>query len=75
MKAKGKGSRSGRRPGRAARRRRRSDRELTLDPTSANKHARTLLELSKEDLAGTTTDDVRHDRRRGRRRRCRPDGH
>ena len=30
--------------------------ELTLDPTSANKHARTLLELSKEDLRGTATE-------------------
>jgi hypothetical protein len=30
--------------------------ELTLDPTSANKHARTLLELSKDDLGGTATE-------------------
>ena len=30
--------------------------ELTLDPTSANKHARTLLELSKTDLRGTATE-------------------
>ena len=29
---------------------------LTLDPTSANKHARTLLELSKADLKGTATE-------------------
>jgi hypothetical protein len=29
---------------------------LTLDPTSANKHARTLLTLSKEELAGTATE-------------------
>ena len=28
---------------------------LTLDVTSANKHARTLLELSKTDIAGTST--------------------
>ena len=29
---------------------------LTLDPTSANKHARTLLTLSKDDLRGTGTE-------------------
>jgi hypothetical protein len=29
---------------------------LTLDPTSANKHARTLLTLSKSDLKGTATE-------------------
>ncbi|HEX8120634.1 MAG TPA: hypothetical protein VF549_05130 [Solirubrobacteraceae bacterium] len=29
---------------------------LTLDPTSANKHARTLLDLSKTDLKGTATE-------------------
>lgn len=29
---------------------------LTLDPTSANKHARTLLTLSKADLKGTATE-------------------
>ncbi len=29
---------------------------LTLDPTSANKHARTLLTLSKADLRGTATE-------------------
>ena len=29
---------------------------LTLDPTSANKHARTLLDLSKADLRGTATE-------------------
>ncbi|HEU4534730.1 MAG TPA: hypothetical protein VFS00_11455 [Polyangiaceae bacterium] len=32
--------------------------ELTLDPTSANKHARTLLTLTKADIAGTGTEDV-----------------
>ena len=31
---------------------------LTLDPTSANKHARTLLTLTKADIAGTATEDV-----------------
>lgn len=43
---------------------------LTLDPTSANKHARTLLTLTKADLRGTGTEtfgvsgdkvDVRYD--------------
>jgi hypothetical protein len=29
---------------------------LTLDPTSANKHARKLLTLTKEDVAGTATE-------------------
>ena len=29
---------------------------LTVDPTSANKHARTLLDLSKADLKGTATE-------------------
>jgi hypothetical protein len=31
---------------------------LTLDPTSANKHARTLLKLSKADVAGEKTVEV-----------------
>src|SRR5688572_13030934 len=31
---------------------------VTLDPSSANKHARGLLTLTKADLAGTATEDV-----------------